>query len=91
MNLLNRSLRNSIIHGDCVEVMRRMPTGSVDFILTDPPYDTGNDWRYNDRWEEEPSCADAGLRGEGQSVRLGRSGCDGGYWASSSSGQLLTP
>jgi site-specific DNA-methyltransferase (adenine-specific) len=29
---------NSVIHGDCVEVMRRMPAASVDFILTDPPY-----------------------------------------------------
>jgi site-specific DNA-methyltransferase (adenine-specific) len=29
---------NTVIHGDCVEVMRRMPAASVDFILTDPPY-----------------------------------------------------
>lgn len=29
---------NSILHGDCIEVMRQMPTSSVDFILTDPPY-----------------------------------------------------
>jgi len=30
--------QNSILHGDCVEVMRRLPSESVDFILTDPPY-----------------------------------------------------
>lgn len=30
--------RNTVIHGDCVEVMRRMKSSSVDFILTDPPY-----------------------------------------------------
>ena len=32
---------NRIIPGDCVEVMRQMPTGSVDFIATDPPYLVG--------------------------------------------------
>ena len=31
-------LTNRIVHGDCIEVMRQMPTNSVDFILTDPPY-----------------------------------------------------
>ena len=31
-------LINSILQGDCIEVMRRMPKNSVDFILTDPPY-----------------------------------------------------
>jgi site-specific DNA-methyltransferase (adenine-specific) len=34
-----------IIHGDCIEVMRAMPSRSVGFILTDPPYVT----RYRDR------------------------------------------
>jgi site-specific DNA-methyltransferase (adenine-specific) len=32
------SLRNSVIHGDCISVMRGMESASVDFILTDPPY-----------------------------------------------------
>jgi DNA modification methylase len=30
--------RNSVIHGDCIEVMQTLPPRSVDFILTDPPY-----------------------------------------------------
>ena len=83
--------RNLLIEGDNLQAMATLfrERGQVDLILTDPPYDTGNDWRYNDRWEEEPSCADAGLRGEGQSVRLGRSGCDGGYWASSRAANCL--
>ena len=34
----NPSSVNSIIRGDCIEVMRQMPANSVDFILTDPPY-----------------------------------------------------
>ena len=29
---------NSIMQGDCIQVMRQMPANSVDFILTDPPY-----------------------------------------------------
>jgi site-specific DNA-methyltransferase (adenine-specific) len=29
---------DTIGRGDCVEVMRQMPSASVDFILTDPPY-----------------------------------------------------
>ena len=27
-----------LIHGDCLEVMKTLPTSSVDLILTDPPY-----------------------------------------------------
>ncbi len=30
--------RNSIVHGDCLEVLPALSAGSVDFILTDPPY-----------------------------------------------------
>jgi DNA modification methylase len=33
-----RQLRNTVVHGDCVAVMRGMESASVDFILTDPPY-----------------------------------------------------
>ncbi len=29
---------NRILHGNCIEVMRQLPAGSIDFILTDPPY-----------------------------------------------------
>jgi adenine-specific DNA-methyltransferase len=32
------TVRNTIIHGDCIEVMQTLPARSVDFILTDPPY-----------------------------------------------------
>ncbi len=30
--------RNSIIQGDCIEVMKQFPAGSVNLVLTDPPY-----------------------------------------------------
>jgi site-specific DNA-methyltransferase (adenine-specific) len=32
------TIANTIIHGDCIEVMQRLPEGSDGFILTDPPY-----------------------------------------------------
>lgn len=38
MNQTSLFSRNVIHQGDCISVMRRMPTQSVDFILTDPPY-----------------------------------------------------
>lgn len=34
--------RNSIILGDSLDVMRRLPTGSVDLIVTSPPYNLKN-------------------------------------------------
>ncbi len=32
---------NTLIHGDCLRVLPRLPAGSVNFILTDPPYLVG--------------------------------------------------
>ena len=29
---------NTVLQGDCVSVMRQLSSGSVDFVLTDPPY-----------------------------------------------------
>lgn len=34
--------RNSIILGDSLDVMRRLPTGSIDLIVTSPPYNLKN-------------------------------------------------
>ena len=34
--------------------------GQVDLILTDPPYNTGEDFRYNDRWDKDPNDPDLG-------------------------------
>jgi site-specific DNA-methyltransferase (adenine-specific) len=30
--------RNTVLHGDCIEIMQRLPRESADLILTDPPY-----------------------------------------------------
>jgi len=29
-----------LLHGDCLEEMKKIPDGSIDFVLTDPPYGT---------------------------------------------------
>jgi DNA modification methylase len=36
---------NEVVQGDCVEVLRTIPSESVDLVLTDPPYGV----RYRDR------------------------------------------
>lgn len=33
---------NKIIQGDCLEVMRKLPSGSIDLIVTSPPYNLKN-------------------------------------------------
>lgn len=45
MTALSAPAVNRIMHGDCIKLMRRLPTASVDLILTDPPYLV----RYRDR------------------------------------------
>jgi DNA modification methylase len=35
---MNALPTNRILHGDCVQLMATLPSESVDFILTDPPY-----------------------------------------------------
>ncbi|NNG71914.1 site-specific DNA-methyltransferase [Rhizobium laguerreae] len=34
--------------------------GKVDLVLTDPPYNTGSDFRYNDKWDQDPNDPDLG-------------------------------
>jgi len=33
---------NTIIQGDCLEVMKQIPDKSIDLVLTDPPYNASN-------------------------------------------------
>ena len=51
-----------VIEGENLQAMVSLYRfrGQVDFILTDPPYNTGNDFRYNDRWENDPNDPDLG-------------------------------
>lgn len=34
-------------HGDCLEVMKTIPDGSIDLVLTDPPYNIARDNNFN--------------------------------------------
>lgn len=49
--------QNLLIEGDNLQAMATLyrERGQVDLILTDPPYNTGRDFRYNDRWEDDPN------------------------------------
>ena len=33
-------MNTKLIHGDCLEEMKKIPDGSIDLVLTDPPYGT---------------------------------------------------
>jgi adenine-specific DNA-methyltransferase len=44
MNFDNKT-NTSVMRGDCIELMKKLPAGAIDFVLTDPPYIT----RYEDR------------------------------------------
>lgn len=54
--------RNQVIEGENLQAMVTLyrERGQVDLILTDPPYNTGKDFRYNDRWNEDPNDPDLG-------------------------------
>jgi adenine-specific DNA-methyltransferase len=54
--------RNMIVEGENLQAMVTLYKfrGQIDLILTDPPYNTGNDFRYNDRWDEDPNDPDLG-------------------------------
>jgi DNA modification methylase len=40
---------NKIIHGDCVQVMKTMPSRCVDLIVTDPPYGDNVAYGWNNK------------------------------------------
>ncbi len=44
---------NTLHVGDNLDVLPRLPAGSVDVVYTDPPYNTGNDFAYADRFRDD--------------------------------------
>lgn len=54
--------RNLLIEGDNLQALASLyrERGHVDLILTDPPYNTGGDFRYNDKWDTDPNDPDMG-------------------------------
>lgn len=53
---------NMVIEGENLQAMVSLYKyrGQIDLIVTDPPYNTGNDFRYNDKWDEDPNDPDLG-------------------------------
>ena len=43
---------NTLIHGDCLKVMSRLEAGSVDLILTDPPYFKVKNEAWDRQWDK---------------------------------------
>lgn len=54
--------QNMIIEGENLQAMVTLYKfrGQVDLIVTDPPYNTGQHFRYNDKWDEDPNDPDLG-------------------------------
>lgn len=54
--------KNLIVEGDNLQALASLyrERGQIDMILTDPPYNTGEDFRYNDKWDKDPNDPDMG-------------------------------
>lgn len=54
--------RNLVIEGDNLQALASLyrERGQIDMVLTDPPYNTGGDFRYNDKWDKDPNDPDMG-------------------------------
>jgi adenine-specific DNA-methyltransferase len=54
--------RNLLIDGDNLQALSSLyrERGQIDLIIADPPYNTGNDFRYNDKWDKDPNDPDLG-------------------------------
>jgi len=54
--------RNLVVEGENLQALTTLyrERGQVDLVLTDPPYNTGKDFRYNDRWDDDPNDPNLG-------------------------------
>jgi adenine-specific DNA-methyltransferase len=54
--------KNIILEGENLQGMVTLYKyrDTIDLILTDPPYNTGKTFRYNDKWDEDPNDPDLG-------------------------------
>lgn len=46
-------MESQIILGDCLEKMRSMEDGSIDLVITSPPYNLGNKHHTENHWHKE--------------------------------------
>jgi adenine-specific DNA-methyltransferase len=54
--------QNMLIEGENLQAMVTLykHRGQIDLIVADPPYNTGQYFRYNDRWDEDPNDPELG-------------------------------
>jgi adenine-specific DNA-methyltransferase len=54
--------KNLLIEGENLQAMVTLYKyrGQIDLIVADPPYNTGQYFRYNDRWDEDPNDPELG-------------------------------
>ncbi|WP_188915030.1 site-specific DNA-methyltransferase [Salinarimonas ramus] len=59
---LEDQCHNLLVEGENLQAMVTLYKfrGQVDLIVTDPPYNTGGQFRYNDRWDSDPNDPDLG-------------------------------
>ena len=58
----DQQVRNELWDGENLSAMVTLYKyrGQVDLVLTDPPYNTGEDFRYNDKWDTDPNDPNLG-------------------------------
>lgn len=61
-NVENSMGKNILVDGENLQAMVTLYKykGQIDLIITDPPYNTGKDFRYNDKWDTDPNDPDLG-------------------------------
>lgn len=54
--------KNVLIEGENLQAMVTLYKyrGEINLIIADPPYNTGQHFRYNDRWDQDPNDPDLG-------------------------------
>uniref|UniRef100_A0A6H1ZFC0 Putative methyltransferase n=1 Tax=viral metagenome TaxID=1070528 RepID=A0A6H1ZFC0_9ZZZZ len=63
-------IKNTIINGDCLEIMKQMPDKSVDLVLTDPPY--GINYSYDKYIDTEENLKNLIKKAMPEILRIGK-------------------
>jgi len=58
MSKLGPFSENTIVVGDCLDIMAQMPDGCVDLVVTDPPYGIGYKSGWQEAWSGEKRKVD---------------------------------
>ena len=49
---------DAVIHGDCLDELKKLPDNSVDLVLTSPPYDSAREYKGNLAWDFEKTASE---------------------------------